>query len=338
MHAFERVSTGAAVAAMLCCGCAPDSSRGEVVGEAAGAEIVPNGLNFNGLNFNGVHLAPLPLAGLRLGGHANPNAHVISSVLAGGPGSSSMLVGAELPGTLSNGASLTLRIDAVTTPASQPDLPLFTVSYQLTGSVERRPLCGLAADGTPVQAIPLSGSWDESAGTPTGGAHLDDPMSITFACRGYALAKCVEFGYAPWRSVTECRAPGDCHQLSLAPFHQACTRMLRADYCGDGTSTTRDGTLIDVWDEPGLQTDDAATWAFEGEWGEGGASCVVSTRWPTVTSGGETVSRYIQDHCQSRWKAPGCGGPGSPFFTTNGFSTPLDARPLLRSRITHPNG
>ena len=31
-------------------------------------------------------------------------------------------------------------------------------------------------------------------------------------------------------------------------LHEACVRMVRADYCGDGRSHTVDGMAIDVWD------------------------------------------------------------------------------------------
>ena len=37
--------------------------------------------------------------------------------------------------------------------------------------------------------------------------------------------------------------------MSLASYHQACTRMARADYCGDGTSHTQDGTWIEYYDK-----------------------------------------------------------------------------------------
>jgi len=351
MHAIERFSAGAALTGALAGGCAADVSRGEPIAEAASAATVQNGEHFNGEHFNGEHfngehfngarLAPVPLQ-ISLGGHALTGVTLVGSRIEGTqPGGAvvggSALAGAALQGTLSSGESVGLRIDAATAAPDAPDLLLYAVTARV-GDGNPAPLCGVADDGAPVLAIPLRGAWDASAGTPTGGAHTDAPGTFTFACRGYALAKCVELGYAPWRSVTECRAPGDCHQLSLAPLHQACTRMLRADYCGDGTSTTRDGTLVDVWDAHGLQTDDASTWALEAEWGLGGATCVLDTRWPTVADTGEPVQQYIQEHCPSRWRPLGCGASSSTFFTSTGFTTPLPLRPLLRTRITHPTG
>src|SRR5262249_8074375 len=91
----------------------------------------------------------------------------------------------------------------------------------------------------------------------------DDPTRFTFACRGYALAKCAELGYKPWSRVGS---------VSLASYHQACTRMLRADYCGDGTPWTHDGTLISVFDGLGIGGD-AASVRVEAEWNADGAVC-----------------------------------------------------------------
>ena len=343
MRVFDRFSTGAAILTLVCGGCDGGSSRGDDVAEAASAATVLNGVNFNGVKFNGidlngVELDPLPFTGLQLAGQALTGVSLdgssLSATLPGGArATGSGLVGAELSGTLSNGDTVTLRIDGVTT-GSEPDVQDYSVSASVAGSATFQPLCGAASDGTPVQAIPLAGSWDESAGTSTGGAHVDDPSVFTFACEGYALAKCVEFGYAPWRSVTECAAAGDCAARSLAPFHQACTRMLRADYCGDGTATTRDDTQVDVWDNFAIQTDDEPTWGLEAEWSPGGAVCVDQTRWPTIGDEGVVnVQSYIQDHCASAWQAPGCGGPGSTFFTSNGFDVPLTTRSLLRTRV-----
>ena len=345
MHAFDRLAPCAAVLAVVCGGCAPgDPQRAD---EPAGAEIVPNGreingvnfngVNFNGINFNGVGLEGLLLEPLRLGqvhlaGHVLGNMALAGASLAGTlPNgvrvSGSALAGAEIPGTLSNGAGVILHIDGAVV-GSDPDIELYDVSVRAVGSKVSQPLCAAG-----VRAMPLSGSWDESAGAPTGGSHIEDPSVFTFACEGYVLAKCAEFGYAPWRSVTECAAGGACASRSLSAFHEACTRLLRADYCGDGTATTRDGTRVDMWDDFGLQDDEEPAWSLEAEWTTHGAACVDETRWPTIEGSGASVKDYILQHCPARWQTPGCGGEASTFFTANGFATPLDARALLRTRL-----
>jgi|HubBroStandDraft_6_1064221.scaffolds.fasta_scaffold56225_2 hypothetical protein len=340
MRVLERWSMGAAALLLPCGGCAQNDARGERTAEAASAAtahngdelngIFFNGIFFNGIFFNGPELDPLPLAGLRLDGHPLPGASLAGGTLVSAHAGD--LTGAELYGSITNGTFITLRIDAIT-PGDAPDISLYTVSYTTPGSDVSTPLCGADALGAPVQAIPLSGAWDDSAGTPTGGAHLDEPGAFTFACEGYALAKCVELGYAPWRTVTECRAPGTCHQLSLADFHQACTRMIRADYCGDGTSTTRNGTTVDLWDDDGIQADTETAWPFEAEWSTGGATCLITPRHTTIEGTGESVLTFVHDHCPARYEAPGCDGTGSTFFPASGYTTPLGVRSLLRTRV-----
>ncbi len=85
-------------------------------------------------------------------------------------------------------------------------------------------------------------------------------------CTGGAEGKCVRFGYKPWRQVP---------RASLAPYYQTCVRLVRADYCGDGTGHTRNGTPIDIFDKIGIQRDEAAPGlTFEAAWGPDGAVCV----------------------------------------------------------------
>lgn len=54
--------------------------------------------------------------------------------------------------------------------------------------------------------------------------------------------------------------------------------MLRADYSGDNTPTTRDGTKIDIADRWNIQTLDADDDRFEAGWDAGGAVCVHHAR------------------------------------------------------------
>ena len=65
-------------------------------------------------------------------------------------------------------------------------------------------------------------------------------------CTSGAVGKCIRWGYRPWEE-----RPGG---PSLRALHQACTRMVRADYGGDGQATTRDGMMIDLYDRFGIQT------------------------------------------------------------------------------------
>jgi hypothetical protein len=83
----------------------------------------------------------------------------------------------------------------------------------------------------------------------------------------------VRFGYLPWRGAAE------------AATYNACLRMVRADYCGDGAGTTRDGMSIDLYDDQGVQKPDMAPdQAFEAGWTAQGAVCVAHVRVKENTS------------------------------------------------------
>jgi hypothetical protein len=116
--------------------------------------------------------------------------------------------------------------------------------------------------------------WYYSEGTATGGSHIDDPERFTFACADAAIGKCVDWGYQPWRSAERCE-DGECWSVAGQDYLDTCTRLVRADYCGDGTSETTDGQSINVYDDVGIE-DRATTgaWAFEAAWDPNGATCL----------------------------------------------------------------
>jgi hypothetical protein len=118
------------------------------------------------------------------------------------------------------------------------------------------------ANGNPTTALMLADVW-AADGTKVSPRPAN---AITFACRGAALAKCVEFGYRPWATK---------NGVALADYHQACTRMVRADYCGDGVAHTTSGTMIHVLDQIGIQNQAVgANYTVEAEWGPNGATCL----------------------------------------------------------------
>jgi len=115
-------------------------------------------------------------------------------------------------------------------------------------------------DGAPVGALLLPGAWDSESGDRVG-----DGTDITIACHRAALAKCATWGY---------RIGNDDPAASDA--HQACTRMVRADYTGQGVPYTLNGTLIYVGDALGInyQERHGASTNKEAEWGPDGARCI----------------------------------------------------------------
>jgi hypothetical protein len=219
-----------------------------------------NGTNLNGTNLNGTNLNGVSLSGVTLNNVQLRGSQLFARKPDGTTLSGSGLVGARLTGTLDNGNTLILQITNVARGAApDDDIYYYGVNYERSdrswGS-----LC-VDGNGNAAGAIPLAGVWNYGAGVVGGGAHFDDPARITFACPGGALYKCVEWGYKPWQSVAG---------TSLAPYHQTCTRVVRADFCGDGTPHTQDGQVINIYDRQGVQKD-TEEWLGEASWDEHGA-------------------------------------------------------------------
>ncbi len=149
-----------------------------------------------------------------------------------------------------------LRVDDIVHDAADPDGDVYWYALsQRDSSGVWRDYCVPDREGKQL-AIPLAGSWDGRRNHSSTGA-------ITFACTSGALAKCVRWGYKPWKAF---------NGVSLADYHQACVRMTPADYCGDGTPHTRDGTSIGFWDHLGIRKrPDEPGMVFEAAWSPRGA-------------------------------------------------------------------
>jgi hypothetical protein len=107
--------------------------------------------------------------------------------------------------------------------------------------------------------------------------------------------------------------------------------MMRADYCGDGWSHTKNGNFINLWDNLNIQTpaDVSDDWKPEAEWQPTGALCVKDFR----RNVGSSVISYMLSKCPERLSPIefSCFEGKSTFFTPYGFSTPLTSRSLLRN-------
>lgn len=265
--------------------------------ELNGREL--NGRELNGRELNGRELNGVSLQGATRGGVSLGDLSLQGSELVGVDASGQTVRGAALVGTVLSaatpaGGKAKVRIVGVSPSAAQPDVMLYTAEDDLAGDGSWEPLCGTDASGNLDPAIALAGTWNSGRG-PSGGAHLDAPGTITFACAGFALAKCVGLGYRPWATAQRC-VNGGCGTYSLAAYHQACTRMLRADYCGDGRSFTVDGTLINVYDALGIQAD-TESWAFEAEWTPDGARCLSRMRIPDSSAVPDCVRQLMSAGC-----------------------------------------
>lgn len=101
------------------------------------------------------------------------------------------------------------------------------------------------------------------------------PDGYRFTCSSGANGKCLRSGYLPWHVSA--------NGTVLAPFHQACVHLLRADYGADGRSWTQPGVRVDVSDVLGLITPEAG-YRFEAGWGPTGAVCLAQPRIPQTHS------------------------------------------------------
>lgn len=123
----------------------------------------------------------------------------------------------------------------------------YLVEY-LDGGLWRR-LCKLGG-----WAIPVPGMW-------RGATWFPSPSVFSFVCQDSAAYQCkMEFKY----------------DLSQDEY-QACTRMLRADYCGTGANT-QSGITVDVADNLGKAWVHAGTWKPEAAWSKDGAVCIDAER------------------------------------------------------------
>lgn len=196
-------------------------------------------------------------------------------------------VGARLTVRDAAGGGSEIRIDDVMTDPADPagEILLYRLSARDPASGEWVNLCAPGPDGL-AMGFPLAGTWTDT------GEHLRSEASFSITCTGGASGKCLRMGYKPWKTGPN----GE----SLWDLHQACTRMVRADYCGDGTSFTRDGTAINVYDGLGIQRRDAAPeLSFEAAWGPQGALCVAKTRVPE-NGGLETLRQRCPARLEGR--------------------------------------
>lgn len=168
-----------------------------------------------------------------------------------------------------DGQPATARIANVERDAGDPTGAtfLYTLTYQDPNTGATINAC--LPDPTGVSAaLPLRGRWDAT------GAKQDRDTAISLGCTSGVLAKCVRWGYRPWESK---------NGVLLENHHQACTRMARADYCGNGTSYTLDGTEVDIYDRvPVLTRNPALLSLFESTWTPDGAYCIARERWLSI--------------------------------------------------------
>jgi hypothetical protein len=280
--------------------------------EQAGSNM--QGSNMQGVSMQGSSMQGMSLQGFRidgatLGGTALSNLRVERGEVIAEQGGVTLrgagLVGARLQAQARNTAVsppvtalLEYRIAAVAPeaaaydPTSTGSTFLYSLEQWVDASNSWQPACPADLDGRRV-AIPLAATWDE------GGDRLASSTLFTFGCTTGVIAKCYRWGYRPWLTG---------YGADMAGMHQTCTRLARADYCGNGVSNTQDGTWVNVWDSlpaPGpIQHHGLLTplgMLFEAGWGPDGAVCLSHARWLTI-------GNLIANTCPDRLVPPGLGG------------------------------
>jgi hypothetical protein len=230
-----------------------------------GNGIASNGLRINGLRINGF------LTGLveSLLSQLNQLEFQSGSLLRAWHAlSGTWRVGAQLNGMTFNidfevdGTPHTgqMRIVSVTQSSTQPDVYFYNIQSNNSGTWVSACFDGA---GNPTEAIAIQGNFDSATGART------SDIGLTWACRGAAIAKAVEWGFRPWATVDG---------TLLKNHHQTAVRMIRADYCGNGEHHTANGNPIDIEDTKRVQTFDSLTWPVEAAWGPTGAICLNTPR------------------------------------------------------------
>jgi ADYC domain-containing protein len=288
MDTMASVRSLLLVGVVVSAGCAVDDLTTSEVDQAG---MNMQGMNMQGMNMQGMNMQGMNMQGFELGGatignnqHLS-NVHVDKGEVVADRGGQTLrgtdLVGAHFFAQAVSATDPNIvidveyRITAIAAESSSYDPThtgntyLYTLEQYVADSDTWQAACGADTDGRHV-AIPLAATWDAT------GARVEDPALFTFGCTTGVIAKCYRWGYRPW--VT---GYGD-----LVPMHQTCTRLARADYCGNGVSHTHDGTWVNVWDRlppPGpIQKHGLLPplgMLFEAGWDTGGAVCLSHARW-----------------------------------------------------------
>jgi hypothetical protein len=149
-----------------------------------------------------------------------------------------------------------------------------------------QPLCGQQSAGPGLTLVALQAKWEGTSGDPRYGfkfrSRSAGQFDVTFACfpdidiptewdNAGAVGKCIAWGFEP--------------TTGRSRRFEACVRALRADYCGDGKSYTKEKTPIDLYDNPNYATSvlqaKPTVLCFEAAWGAKGAICVHKGRYTT---------------------------------------------------------
>ncbi|HEX8114838.1 MAG TPA: ADYC domain-containing protein, partial [Kofleriaceae bacterium] len=196
--------------------------------------MMQQGTELQGMQLQGMQLQGMQLQGASLGGGPLSNLRVENGELVAEQDQITLrgaaLVGVHLYAQAADAAAdppVTVSVEYRITDIAEED-PRYdptdtgsTFLYTLEQNVDHtgvwQPACRPDLDGRSV-AIPVAATWNAQ------GDRVESSSLFTLGCTTGVIAKCYRWGYRPW--VT---GYGD-----LVAMHWACTRLARADYCGDG--------------------------------------------------------------------------------------------------------
>ena len=206
--------------------------------------------------------------------------------------------GAELVGAVLvldvDGTIMRVRIASIIEESRDKTATVLLHDFRIEGTNES--LCTAAPDGTKL-GFPLAGLT-----APDGRLVESERGTFELICTSGAQGKCVRLGYHPWQIAAD--------GWPMRNRYNACVHLLRADYCGDSRGWTRDGTLVDLWDDLGIQTLDAGgdpAFSFEAGWRSDGAVCVAHSRIPEVITL-EQLKAYCPRSCSTVRASPRSAG------------------------------
>ncbi|KFA92244.1 hypothetical protein Q664_16630 [Archangium violaceum Cb vi76] len=233
-------------------------------------------------------LASVDMRGVKRRGTSLKGLRLDKGRLVAGTRAPEKLVGAVFQGTASDGQPVEVALCGAEPSPHDPSMVWYRIELWNARSATWENPCVATGRVPSPRALAVQGIWNET------GARQEMPGKFTFACENGAIAKCISWGYAPWATKDG---------RSLADLHQACTRMARADYCGDGSSHTHEDSPIDMYDDLAVSTRTTETsrgWnparaSFEAAWTPEGAWCLARTR------GGQAVETILAQ-CPGRFE------------------------------------
>ena len=305
------VALGLTFTAGLGCAVDDETSTAEQAGEQLQGEQLQGeqlqgeqlqGMHMQGIRFQGATLSGVPLTHVQIDRGelvAQRGADTLRGTQLAGAQFKADLRGTSPPAT----AVIEYRIAEIAPELSKYDVTntghtyLYTLEQRASDTSPWQVACPADIDGRSV-AIPVAAVWDDH------GNRNESTTQFTFGCTTGVIAKCYRWGYRPW--VT---GYGD-----MVAMHQTCTRLARADYCGNGKANTHDGTKVNVWDmlpPPGpiqrravyspIGFPPTLPMTFEAGWNTGGAVCLSRARW--LVNG----TLQIASLCPDRLVPPGLG-------------------------------